>query len=301
MFDTKSFTDVGSYLYYKEIKANKKVQTDFDQENLHSPWKSRILLIGSLLFCLAAICGGLYRNSMILQQQYREQEALLKQEVAARLELEARLTQVNLTPQPGDAKKFCLTDFVAGNVLGGLSFLGEVFEVVGYTTKVAFDGTVQLLYGEAAALVQDFQSGSAGPIILTPSQNHKNDFTAALEGIWASLPFGKGSHASSNGIIEHADGNVTICEGSTYPLSCPSTLVISISNASYGKRSASVCPGKCHGRPSTACSYDVTSFVDAICTGSQSCSVTASNSAFNHDPCPGTCKYLSLSYSCSET
>ncbi|KAG2484163.1 hypothetical protein HYH03_017044 [Edaphochlamys debaryana] len=88
-----------------------------------------------------------------------------------------------------------------------------------------------------------------------------------------------------------------VCERSTANLSCPPGTVITTESALYGRVvGATDCGG---ASVSTECRASGTAaFVIANCDGRQSCYVNATSQAFGSDPCPGTAKYLNVSYSC---
>ncbi|XP_013394109.2 uncharacterized protein LOC106161639 [Lingula anatina] len=87
------------------------------------------------------------------------------------------------------------------------------------------------------------------------------------------------------------------CEQKTAAPRCPSNHVIHIVDALYGRTNNLTC--KHTAMSNTGCnasnSYSV---VSEACEGQQSCSVVASRSTFDQDPCEGTFKYLQINYSC---
>nr|P22031.1 RecName: Full=D-galactoside-specific lectin; AltName: Full=Sea urchin egg lectin; Short=SUEL [Heliocidaris crassispina] len=91
-----------------------------------------------------------------------------------------------------------------------------------------------------------------------------------------------------------------VCEDSSLTISCPEGEGIVIYDAIYGRKRGEVCPGlfgaftknrKCRSSNSQQ-------VVENSCEGKSSCTVLASNSVFG-DPCPGTAKYLAVTYICS--
>ncbi|XP_011672118.2 L-rhamnose-binding lectin CSL3-like [Strongylocentrotus purpuratus] len=88
---------------------------------------------------------------------------------------------------------------------------------------------------------------------------------------------------------------VTICEGSKTVLNCTNGR-INIGSALYGRTEADVCP---HDKVSnTNCMAAGVFDTISCCTGLSQCAVTASSSLFGDDPCPGTYKYLQITYTC---
>ncbi|XP_071162417.1 uncharacterized protein [Mytilus edulis] len=87
-----------------------------------------------------------------------------------------------------------------------------------------------------------------------------------------------------------------ICEDSKTTLSCPSNQVIKITQATYGRSNKRTC--KHPNMKTTRC---VTKKPLGIsrknCNGRKSCTVAANNRLYG-DPCPGTYKYVTVTYSC---
>ncbi|VDI32522.1 Hypothetical predicted protein [Mytilus galloprovincialis] len=87
-----------------------------------------------------------------------------------------------------------------------------------------------------------------------------------------------------------------ICEDSKTTLSCPSNQVIKITQATYGRSNKRTC--KNPNMKTTRC---VTKKPLGIsrknCNGRKSCTVAANNRLYG-DPCPGTYKYVTVTYSC---
>lgn len=89
------------------------------------------------------------------------------------------------------------------------------------------------------------------------------------------------------------------CEHGTARLTCDLGKVLTIVSATYGRQDAETCSA---GRPAsqtrkTNCATCATSKVAEICGGRRACFVQATNSLFG-DPCVGTFKYLTVTYSC---
>ncbi|XP_071501966.1 L-rhamnose-binding lectin CSL3-like [Diadema antillarum] len=87
----------------------------------------------------------------------------------------------------------------------------------------------------------------------------------------------------------------TACENRNLDINCGS-LRIKVLTANYGRLSASVCGGRSTDR--TDCrSRRAMSTTSIGCNGKSRCIVPASNRVFG-DPCIGTSKYLSVTYTC---
>ncbi|XP_030832279.1 mucin-22-like [Strongylocentrotus purpuratus] len=99
-------------------------------------------------------------------------------------------------------------------------------------------------------------------------------------------------------VVLYAHGNAcsetfVVCERETDDIDCGDG-AINICTAVYGRTN----PSTCVEASKTDCILDVSSEPDlASCNGQQQCTVYASNSLFG-DPCPGTVKYLEITYSC---
>lgn len=90
---------------------------------------------------------------------------------------------------------------------------------------------------------------------------------------------------------------VIVCEGGKLELRCPDGK-ISIHEAVFGRtEGGNVCP---HPQiKSTDCqSASSLTEVRSKCDGQKSCSITVSNGVFGGDPCPGTYKYLEVTFTC---
>ncbi|XP_066500002.1 rhamnose-binding lectin-like isoform X1 [Hoplias malabaricus] len=93
--------------------------------------------------------------------------------------------------------------------------------------------------------------------------------------------------------------SIVSCEGSYISLDCGDS-VVNVLLAKYGRRDSTTCSA---GRPvseitKTDC-YVKSSLatVKTICEGKNSCTLSATNDVF-YDPCVGTYKYLSMTYTC---
>lgn len=89
------------------------------------------------------------------------------------------------------------------------------------------------------------------------------------------------------------------CEGRAARLTCGLGKALTIITAVYGRQNTKTCTV---GRPwsqisNTKCATCTTSKVAEICGGRETCSFQASNSLFG-DPCFGTYKYLTVTYTC---
>ena len=88
------------------------------------------------------------------------------------------------------------------------------------------------------------------------------------------------------------------CEGTQSLLQCGGGEVLNIVTARYGRFDLTTCPHQsineidCES-PDT---YDV---IRSLCQNKSSCTVTSSTSQYSgEDPCPGTHKYLNVTYTC---
>lgn len=89
-----------------------------------------------------------------------------------------------------------------------------------------------------------------------------------------------------------------LCESQDSPtLECPSTTIIQIKDAIYGRTVRSVCPRTLNVLQSTSCNVTVTSIIVSNCSYLQTCLPNASNDIYG-DPCRGTYKYLNVTYRC---
>ncbi|KAJ8398013.1 hypothetical protein AAFF_G00433600 [Aldrovandia affinis] len=95
------------------------------------------------------------------------------------------------------------------------------------------------------------------------------------------------------------------CDGETLSITCPSTTTMAVLSAFYGRRvsSENLCPGTQNVdrmEESTECvsSMAVQQKVMDECQDRTSCHVPVISPVFGLDPCPGTSKYLIVSYKC---
>ncbi|VDI14319.1 Hypothetical predicted protein [Mytilus galloprovincialis] len=89
-----------------------------------------------------------------------------------------------------------------------------------------------------------------------------------------------------------------ICEDSKTTLSCPSNQVIKIRQAWYGRYNKRTCKHK--SIKTTRCSTNKPRGITMKnCNGRKSCTVAANNRLYG-DPCPGTHKYVTVTYYCKD-
>ncbi|XP_036404055.1 protein eva-1 homolog C-like [Megalops cyprinoides] len=93
------------------------------------------------------------------------------------------------------------------------------------------------------------------------------------------------------------------CEGETLSVTCPSRTAVAVLSAFYGRRvpSENLCPSADANRigESTDCSSSVAvQKVMDECQDRVSCHIPVISHVFGLDPCPGTSKYLIVSYKC---
>ncbi|XP_036381306.1 protein eva-1 homolog C-like isoform X2 [Megalops cyprinoides] len=93
------------------------------------------------------------------------------------------------------------------------------------------------------------------------------------------------------------------CDGEMLTVTCPSKTAIAVLSVFYGRRTASqnVCPAT--DRNSTEESAECVSFgavqkVTYKCQDRRACQIPVTSGVFGPDPCPGTSKYLIVSYKC---
>ncbi|XP_022089876.1 protein eva-1 homolog C-like [Acanthaster planci] len=103
---------------------------------------------------------------------------------------------------------------------------------------------------------------------------------------------------------------VFACDKDFLALKCPNSTVITIDNANYGRQVSS--ERMCPYRWSTVGSYHVTQYhentnckavnslqvIENMCESRQFCKLKVSSDLFGGDPCPGTNKYLDVTYKC---
>ncbi|CAC5423642.1 unnamed protein product [Mytilus coruscus] len=90
-----------------------------------------------------------------------------------------------------------------------------------------------------------------------------------------------------------------ICENSKTTLSCPSNKVIKIQQATYGRSDKRTCKHQ-HIKTTRCSTKKPLGITRKNCNGRKSCAVAANNWLYG-DPCPGTYKYVTVSYSCKGT
>ncbi|XP_067237233.1 L-rhamnose-binding lectin CSL2-like [Chanodichthys erythropterus] len=100
-------------------------------------------------------------------------------------------------------------------------------------------------------------------------------------------------------LCQHGIDALAICEGRSETLRC-SRGSIRIISANYGRRDRTTCA---FGIPAsqisnTKCRAPATQIVSSQCNRQTSCVVSSSNSLYS-DPCPGTYKYLDVTYRCA--
>ncbi|XP_078353647.1 rhamnose-binding lectin-like [Oculina patagonica] len=84
-----------------------------------------------------------------------------------------------------------------------------------------------------------------------------------------------------------------VCEGQAMSINCYPH-VVNITSASYGRSRQGICGS--NGNTNCHASNSVT-VAKQECDGLESCTLYAKNSIFG-DPCPGTFKYLNVTYNC---
>ncbi|XP_047124357.1 uncharacterized protein LOC105845351 isoform X2 [Hydra vulgaris] len=81
---------------------------------------------------------------------------------------------------------------------------------------------------------------------------------------------------------------VTLCQESSYNITCPANFSIKVLNATYGSlKNYSICASK-------NASYSITN----LCNGANSCFIESNNQVFGGDPCPNNYKYTVVNYIC---
>ncbi|XP_052071748.1 uncharacterized protein LOC127710060 isoform X2 [Mytilus californianus] len=98
----------------------------------------------------------------------------------------------------------------------------------------------------------------------------------------------------------NSDLNYILCESKRSPiLACSTTQIITIIDAIYGRTDSSVCPHpSVKSSVSYSCRRTATSRVASKCNSFRTCLPQSSNTY--GDPCPGTYKYLNVTYRCIE-
>ncbi|XP_056588714.1 L-rhamnose-binding lectin CSL2-like [Triplophysa dalaica] len=93
--------------------------------------------------------------------------------------------------------------------------------------------------------------------------------------------------------------NLITCGGLTASLTCAQG-TIKVLSANYGRTSRTTCSARKPPRQiaNVRCTQSTSlSVLSTLCDGKQNCSIVVGNAAFT-EPCPGTYKYLNVSYEC---
>ncbi|XP_066555922.1 protein eva-1 homolog C isoform X2 [Amia ocellicauda] len=95
------------------------------------------------------------------------------------------------------------------------------------------------------------------------------------------------------------------CDGERLRLHCPRHSTISVLSAFYGHSELQLCPSHSHyamtsGNRSCSKSTALQKIVSE-CQGFRDCKLPVNNRVFGCDPCPGTTKYVLVSYKCKPT
>uniref|UniRef100_A0A4W3H7D9 Si:ch73-335m24.2 n=1 Tax=Callorhinchus milii TaxID=7868 RepID=A0A4W3H7D9_CALMI len=95
---------------------------------------------------------------------------------------------------------------------------------------------------------------------------------------------------------------VQACDGEQLPINCPPQSTISVLSAFYGRRIASqrLCPtaGNTTSESTNCMARTTVPKVFDECQEQRSCQLSVNSRVFGLDPCPGTTKYLIISYKC---
>jgi len=104
---------------------------------------------------------------------------------------------------------------------------------------------------------------------------------------------------SVNGLGGKMDGvKRRACEDDSLALLCPGSEVIEIMKAEYGRDNQVTCSSRPEQMRNTDCSLkDALRITTEKCNNQTSCKLTVTQETFP-DPCPGTHKYLSVTYKC---
>lgn len=96
------------------------------------------------------------------------------------------------------------------------------------------------------------------------------------------------------------DSGLIVCEGGAFYLDCPAPSTILITEAIYGRtESAVVCPYITAPLTTNCTSTTSDGIVKGSCNGQHRCQFTVTNALLGGDPCPGTYKYLQVTYTCA--
>lgn len=97
-------------------------------------------------------------------------------------------------------------------------------------------------------------------------------------------------------LFTQAGTTLFVCEGGTVNIRCPGAK-IQIQQAGYGRSEENVCPHPMI--QTTDCRAPRSKvIVKGMCEGRRQCHLTATNEAFEGDPCVNTYKYLRVKYIC---
>lgn len=88
------------------------------------------------------------------------------------------------------------------------------------------------------------------------------------------------------------------CEAETFKASCPSSQVVVVRSALYGRMRIGRCVFRSYGH--IGCSADVLTHMDVMCSGSTSCDIRIPDTTLDRaNTCPKDLKtYLEVSYDC---
>ncbi|CAH1249790.1 TRIM71 [Branchiostoma lanceolatum] len=129
-----------------------------------------------------------------------------------------------------------------------------------------------------------------------------------FEGIHGTDPSNVGSSHGTNNPPTLESVEQTACEGKTMELSCAADKLLVIDDAFYGRRTKKGCGchwlllkgcNKCEKTDNSPDAVSPHADVRLTCQGVQQCSEKVTKMNFR-DPCPGTKKYLEVSYHCEE-
>ncbi|MCJ8734021.1 hypothetical protein PDJAM_G00230620 [Pangasius djambal] len=114
---------------------------------------------------------------------------------------------------------------------------------------------------------------------------------------WSAPDFSAFLHTVLRNHTAHA------CEGETLTIRCPSKTSLAILSAFYGRRipSQHLCPNANDNvtEESTECTSTIAiQKVVSECQDRRACQIPVASPVFGQDPCPGTSKYILVSYKC---
>ncbi|MCI4379923.1 hypothetical protein PGIGA_G00234030 [Pangasianodon gigas] len=114
---------------------------------------------------------------------------------------------------------------------------------------------------------------------------------------WSAPDFSDFLHTVLRNHTAHA------CEGETLTIRCPSKTSVAILSAFYGRRipSQHLCPKANENvtEESTECTSTIAiQKVVSECQDRRACQIPVASPVFGQDPCPGTSKYILVSYKC---